>query len=383
MTENNVDLDLANRASHELSLAIRQFLRERTAVESPLFDVPTKMVYGDYAAAIGVPKLMDLVNAKATPEEVGGLLKALGVPLGLVMNGIGWAYSMGRLQLYLDAGWPEKSVDAQALEHEVRAAEVYTWWSRIMKVYRNDGQLVTGQGDAAPIFTTLPDDVVRDVVAKAGPVDDADALRRGIAELDMYEFVAHAEARDGIHQHGPYELGDSRSLLVKEFTDLQCRYMPSMSEETRLDVSRVVVGLVLRDVDVTFDIFAVYTEPENLYARLDSALFLVGDDLEPVSLTRLSEIAQSSAQAQRKYFLEMARWDDHTKVTHSAAQYANDFHALMTLVGYTQDEVRELLVEPFKQGAEPYYDRAVSDDRMKVFGHVAGDAEPIFPEVQK
>lgn len=381
-----MDYELADRARRELGAAIRQFLRERTTVDSPLFDVAAKMVYGDYAAVAGVPTLMDLVNARATPEEVGRRLKALGVPLGLVMNGIGWAYSLGRLQVHLDAGWPDNYVDLAALAEQDRAAEVYTWWARIMQVYRNDGQLVVGQGGAAPIFTTLPDAVVDDLVARArarGPVTDVAALRRAVAELDMYEFVTHAEARDGIHQHGPYRLGEGRSLWVKEFTDLQCRYMPSASDETRLDVSRVVIALVLRDVDIRFDIFAVYCEPENYFDRIEAVEILAGDDLDAISLERLSQIADSSVKAQRKYFLQMARWDDKTKVTHAAAQYANDFHALMTLVGYGHDEVRTLLIEPFEKAAEQYYEHAVSDDRLKVFGHVVGDRDPVFPELPK
>lgn len=386
MTRIEVDIDLANRARQELGGAVRQFLGERTAVDSPLFDVTTKMVYGNYAAVEGVPSLMDLVNAKATPEEIGQRLKVLGVPLGLVMNGIGWAYSIGRLQLFLDAGWPEKEVDVAAIDEHTRAAEVYTWWARIMHVYRNDGELVPGQGNAAPIFTTLPEDTVRSVVERArqrGAVEDPRALRRAVAELDMYEFVTHAEARDGIHHHGPYDLGEGRKLLVKEFTDLQNKYMTSVTDEHRLDVSRVVVALVLRDVDIRMDIFAVYSDPENYYEHIEAVEILAGDDLEPIDVTQLRAIADASVKAQRKYFMQMARWDDRTKVTHASAQYANDFHALMSLAGYGDDEVRELYVEPFIAAAERYFERAVSEERLKVFGHILGGAEPVFPEVQK
>jgi hypothetical protein len=386
MTEIDIDVALADRAREELGSAIRIFLRERTAVDSPLFDVTAKMVYGNYASAVGVPLLMDLVNARATPEEIGTRLKVLGVPLGLVMNGIGWAYSIGRLQMYLDAGWPEKDIDATSIEERTRAAELYTWWARIMQVYRNDGELVTGEGGAAPIFTTLPGDVVNDVVRRArarGPVEDTAALRRAVAELDMYEFVTHAEARDGIHHHGPYDLGEGRCLLVKEFTDLQNKFMPSVSDEHRLDVSRVVVALVVRDVDIRMDIFAVHSEPENYYDRIEAFEILAGDDLRPIPLEDLVAIADSSTTAQRKYFMQMARWDDHTKVTHASAQYANDFHALMSLAGYDDDEVRTLYVQPFIANAEAFFDRSVSEDRLKVFGHILGDTEPIFPEVQK
>ncbi|ANQ75660.1 MULTISPECIES: hypothetical protein [Rhodococcus] len=383
MSRPAVDIELANRARTELAHAIRAFLRERTAVDSPLFDVSAKMVYGNYASARSLPLLMDLVNAKATPEEIGERLKTVGVQLGLVMNGIGWVYTLGRIQQYLDAGWPQQTV---TIADDDRAAEVFTWWARIMQCYRNDGHLVPGYGGAAPIFTTLSEDTVRDLAAAAaarGPITDPGTLRRAVAELDMYEFVTHAEARDGIHHHGPYPLGDGRVMLVKEFTDLQGQYMPSKTDEHRLDVSRIVIALVLRDVDIRFDIFAIFAEPENYLDRAEAVQILAGDDLEPITIDQLGVIAASSVHAQRKYFLAMAGWDERTKVTHAASQYANDFHALMLLAGYTQDEISDLFVTPFEKNAEEFFDRSTGPERMQIFEHVLGDSEPISPNFQE
>ncbi|MFT4128109.1 MAG: hypothetical protein QM662_18005 [Gordonia sp. (in: high G+C Gram-positive bacteria)] len=387
----DLDLDLADRARVELGDAVREFLTQRTAVDSPLFDVSTKMVYGNYASVRSIPLLMDLVNARATPAEIGARLKTMGVPLGLVMNGLGWVLTMGRIQLYLDAGWPVNP--APVVEEDARAAEVFTWWARIMQVYRNDGQLVPGQGGAPATFEVLPDDQVA-TVAQVARSDGAvaadntiagggavDMLRRSIAELDMFEFVTHAEARDGIHQHGPYDIGDGRTILFKEFTDLQGKYMPDKTEDLLLPVSRVVVALVLRNVMVRFDIFAIFAEPENVFDHLDGVAIYVDDDLHQISVPELAEITASAVTAQRTYFLKMANWDDRTKVTHCASQYANDFHALLLLAGYSDDEIVELWVDPFEKNALDYFDRATSPERLAVFGHLMGDAQPVTPPI--
>lgn len=391
MTLEQVDLDLADQARIQLGDAVRDFLTQRSAVDSPLFDVSTKMVYGNYAATASIPLLMDLANARATPEEIGQRLKVPGVPLGLVMNGLGWVLTMGRIQMYLDAGWPTDP--APVVAEDARAAEVYTWWARIMQVYRNDGMLVPGQGGASETFEVLPDDTVNEIadialtdgsVSSDGAVaggGDVDMLRRSIAELDMYEFVTHAEARDGIHQHGPYDIGNGRTVLFKEFTDLQGRYMPDKDDQVSLSVSRVVVALVLRDVKVKFDIFAIFADPENFLDYLDGVAVYAGDELAQISVPELAEISAASVKAQRRYFLKMAKWDERTKVTHGASQYANDFHAVLLLAGYSEEEISELWVDPFEKTAEEYFDRATSPERMRVFEHLMGGGEPVTPPI--
>lgn len=389
MSTDVVDLELADRARTELAEAVRLFLIERSAVDSPLFDVSAKMVYGNYASVRSMPLLMDLANARATPQEIGQRLKVPGVPLGLVMNGLGWVLTMGRAQLYLDAGWPENPTPE--VPEDARSAEAFTWWARIMQTYRNDGNLVPGQGGARETFEVLSEEAVRKVaktaltegaVADDGSIKnggDIGTLRRSIAELDMFEFVTHAEARDGIHHHGPYDLGDGRTLLFKEFTDLQGRYMPDKDEQTRLPVSRVVVALVLRNVRVKFDIFAIFADPENFLDHLDGVVIYADEELRQITAPEFADITSHSVTAQRRYFLKMAGWDERTKITHGASQYANDFHAVLLLAGYSEDEIAELWITPFEKNAEAYFELSTRPERTKVFEHIMGGGDPQSP----
>jgi hypothetical protein len=159
----DIEPGLAAEAQEQLGLAIRRFMRERTAVESPLIDVAAKMVYGNYAAARTIPSLVDHLNERMSPEEIATRLKVLGIPVGLALYGMAWAYSLGRLQLFLDEGWPDRKVE---LPND-QSAKVMTWWARAMRVYRNDGGFVPGQGDAQGTFAILPQGIVDDLAVAA------------------------------------------------------------------------------------------------------------------------------------------------------------------------------------------------------------------------
>ncbi|MEA2167438.1 MAG: hypothetical protein QOF76_738 [Solirubrobacteraceae bacterium] len=357
-------------------------MQERTAVESPLLDVAAKLTYGNLASVRGLPALIDALDARMTPEEIAEQLKVVGAPMGFALGAMGFCYGMGRLKLWLDAGWPANPDGPDAPDD---AGKVFTWWARATRVYRNDGGLVPGEDGARWALEMLPpgsaDDLATRALRNGAPVQPA-ALRRTMAELDMYTFVTHAEARDGIHQHGPYDVGDGRVLCVKEYSDLQSRFQPGITDEFRLPTSRIVVAMVLRDVDVRADLFTVHVTPDDYFSHIEGVLILAGDDLKPITQNELTEIGEASRNAQRKFFVVVAGWDEQMKVRHAAAQYANAFISLPLIAGYSMDEVDELLIQRFEREGEPYYAAATGPDRAGAFAYVIGDAEPVFPPIR-
>jgi hypothetical protein len=372
----------AQAVQDEFAAAIRKFMAERsTVIETTLFDLPTKIVLGQYCAYEAIPSVTAELDRRVAPGELGRRRRAVGVKLGLGLCGYLWIYLFGRLQRYLDEGWPDREVDLG--DHE-QTAKVIRYWENVARAYRGDGTLVAGTTRADGFIRCLDDDVIERVASAAiarGPANDVATVRRAIAQIELYCYLIHGEQRDGTFNHGPYELQDGSLLVLKELTDLQNQFMPWVTPERRLPVSRVVVPIVLRDVEAWFDMYGtLYTEPEDYFPHMIGMDILVGDDLKSTSEAQLGEIGQRAHEVQRDVFREMARWDDNYKLVHAATQYANVNHPLLELAGFSDDEIRRILIEPFERVSGDYVERARTNSAT-IWGYVASGREPLFPEV--
>jgi hypothetical protein len=373
----------AQQVQDEFEAAIRQFMTERsTVIETTLFDLPTKIVLGQYCGYDVLPKVTAELERRVSAEELGRRRRTPGLTLALGLCGFLWIYLFGRLQRYLEAGWPDKEVD---LGDQDEAAAVLTYWEGVARAYRADGSLVAGQTRDDGVIRCLDDDDVQRLASAAlarGRVEDAGLVRRALAQMELYCFLIHGEQRDGIFNHGPYSLEDGSLLVVKELTDLQNPFMTWMTPERHLSVPRVVVPIVVKDVECWFDMFGtLYTEPEDYFPFVTGMEFLAGEELEPISLEQLEGLGQEAHEVQKDVFREMARWDERYKIQHAAVQYANVNYPLLELAGATQDEIRKVLIEPFEAAGEQYVEKA-RDDSGRLWEYVASGREPLFPEVK-
>jgi hypothetical protein len=373
----------AQQVQDEFEAAIRKFMAERsTVIETTLFDLPTKIVLGQYCGYDVLPKVTAELERRIPAEELGRLRRGPGTSLGLGLCGYLWIYLFGRLQRYLDAGWPDKDVDLG--DHEPAAA-VIRYWEGVARAYRADGTLVAGQTRTDGVIRALdPDDVARlsEAALSRGPVKDPAVVRKALAQMELYCFLIHGEQRDGIFNHGPYALEDGSTLVVKELTDLQNRFMPWVTEDRRLSFPRVVVPIVFKDVEAWFDMYGtLYTDPEDYYPYVTGMEILAGDDLESITPEQLDSIGGEAHAVQRDVFRVMAGWDEQYKLLHAATQYANVNHPLLELAGASDDEIRSILIEPFEEAGAKYVDLARRSSE-RTWTYVASGREPLFPEVK-
>lgn len=368
--------------------ALLRFLSERsTVIEAGVFDLPAKMVFGTLVSSPTFSGMIDAIEARGVPpEELGRRMKVPGFRLGaLALGGLTWVHCFGRLQRYLDAGWPQR--DEPIAEEERNNAKVLGWYARLMRAYRNDGLLLPLEGGAQATMPILDGPTVERLSAGAlerGPVADATAFKRTLGKLGNYLFMIHGEARDGIFNHGPYMLDDGRVLIVKEWTDLQNTYMPWVTKDRRLPVSRVVVPLVLeRGSEVRFDMFGTtYCTPEDPFEAVTGYDVLVGDDLQPADEAELFDIAAAATAATRSTYREMIAWDERQKIFHVTAQYYGHFATFMEAAGCSAAEIDGALVRPTLEQGERYIGRALSDTTWPIWAHLESGHRPVFPEVR-
>jgi hypothetical protein len=372
----------AQAVQDEFEAAIRQFMAERsTVIETTLFDLPTKIVLGQYCGYDVLPSVTAELERRVPADELGRRRRTPGVTLGLGLCGYLWIYLFGRLQRYLEAGWPDKEVDLG--DHE-QAASVISYWEGVARAYRGDGSLVAGQTRTDGVIRCLDDsDVARlsEAALARGPVEDAAVVRRALAQMELYCFLVHGEQRDGIFNHGPYPLENGSQLVLKELTDLQNPFMPWVTEDRRLSTSRVVVPIVLKDIECWFDMYGtLYTEPEDWFPFVTGMEILAGDELEPISMSDLDGIGREAHEVQKSVFREMAGWDERYKLLHAATQYANVNYPMLELAGAGHDEIRSILIDPFQQAGEQYVEKS-REDSARLWEYVASGRAPLFPEV--
>lgn len=355
---------------------VRTLMSARTALEAPLLDVPGKMIHGNYAMAHTLPHIARAIEDRVPAEELGRNLKQVSVQMSIGLGGLLFTYVLGRLQRHLDAGWP----DHGRIDDDDEAALVYTWWARAMSEYRNDELLLPG-GDARgwPILT--PEDVERyaALAMDRGAMQDIAAARRAIAQTEAFIFMLHADARDGINHHGPYALGDDRILLVKEHTDLQNLYLP-WGPDHWADVSRVVIVMVLQDVDCRVDfVGGLHISPQDYLDRCVGFDVLVGDDLHSVPEAEWHSIAEHLRPLNRSLLKYYMGWDERHKVDHGAVQYGNVLRGWMETAGFTPDETRRIVIAPMIAAGEEYSDRLVRKEYPPIWDFVSGEYPPVPP----
>jgi hypothetical protein len=214
-----------------------------------------------------------------------------------------------------------------------------------------------------------------------GPIQDVTGARRAIAQLEAFIFMLHADARDGINHHGPYDLGDNRVLLVKEHTDIQNLYLP-WGRDHRASVSRVVLALVLEDVDCRVDfVGGLHISPQDYLGRCVGFEVLVGDDLHSVSEAEWHEIAKGVSPLNRSLLKLYMNWSEREKVVHGAVQYGNVLRGWMETAGFTEAETRRIVIEPMIENGELYSERLIRKEYPPIWEFVGGDYPPV-PEIR-
>ncbi|MEV4420148.1 hypothetical protein AB0L40_09265 [Patulibacter sp. NPDC049589] len=355
---------------------VRSLMIGRTALEAPLVDVPGKMIHGSYAMAHVLPDIARTIEDRMPAEELGRRLKQTSVQMSVGLGGLLFTYVLGRLQRHLDAGWP----DGGRVDDDEGAAFLYTWWARAMSTYREDDVLLpTADSPGWPILAPDAVKVLADQALARGPIQDVDGARRAIAQLEAFVFMLHADARDGINHHGPYDLGDGRVLLVKEHTDIQNPYLP-WGPEHHAPVSRIAIALVLENVQIEVDLVGgLSASPQNYLANCVGFDVLVDDDLHSVSEEEWHEIAASTGPLNRSLLKRFMGWDARQRADHGAAQYGNVTRGWMETAGFTQDEVKKIAIEPFVAAGDRYIDRIAAGDHPPIFAFVVSDDPKLVP----
>lgn len=375
-----------------------RFFGERAApeAETALFDNPRKMALGNLAVYDTYVDVLRRVKAEIEPEAFGRSMKAINAPHDLLfLNGIYWAWCWGRIQAILAHGKdPGDAFEEDPSEY----TEVWEWWERVSRAYRNDGQCLPFQAADARGSTgnlsILDEENVESLVGMQQPVPAAQrrALSQMTGQLQLYCFLAHSEARDSIFCHGPYPLDDGRVLVVREFKELRNEYCPrvrvdgrpvTVRSENPIPHSELALAMVVRGINFRFDMFGtLYAEPESYLDHVESAALLTGYGTEQhqLDLAEVPGITEAADAAYADMFTEIIQWDDRQKVEVGCYQYVNLMRTMLRQAG-REEELLTQVETACEESCDRHIEQILAPTGADVWSWPARAGErPIFPQ---
>jgi hypothetical protein len=306
----------------------------RSQMVSPLFNVPARMVCGAYCFYEALPEILRELTATISPAELGTRMRALGArPNYISLHALALGYLNGREQARLRLGLPAGA--AVPGEPAGDAETVMSFWRQVGDAYLGEGSLLPSRngGVVEILHSDEAGEIAERVRERAG--DELAAVRRTVAELELYTFVQNGEARTGVAHHGPYPLPDGDLLVVKELTGLRARSLP-WELEAEMPFDAVVRVLRLRDVEARLDMFGtLIADPFDYADRVVGDLLLArrGEELREIGAEEGAAAGEIASRNQLAMYRQAIGWDDSYRVAYGADQYAAHVSAFTELAG--------------------------------------------------
>jgi len=315
---------------------VRDFFHagQRASLISPLFNVPARLVLGGYCYFEHAPAILRRVAACAEPEEVGRCMKGLCIrPNYVNLHALMLGYLNGREQLRLRAGLSDdQPLPGERLEDDLAVAD---FWQRCGSAYvEGSAHLPLETGYRVPI---LASDEAKALAETTRPVtaEGRAAVRRALAIAELYTFILNGEARVGVFNHGPYDLGDGEVLVVKELVGLHDSFLP-WELPVRPSVENICRLMRLRGVNVKIDLFgSLVTSPfeydESIVA--DRLLTVEGGTPRDLQPDEIDALAHDAGEAQVRMYEQAAEWSEDYRIAYGADLYGALLAAFPRLVG--------------------------------------------------
>jgi hypothetical protein len=234
----------------------------------------------------------------------------------------------------------------------------------ILQTARNDGMRFPGDNqDTIPLLDKAAQQELFSRLSLPSPAEITQR-RRAWATLTAYNFLFHGELRDGIFNHGTYDLGDGRNLLVKELTDLHNDFFP-WAKKLRGTPAGLVRALVFKDVRFHFDVLGgVATEPLTADDRIvvDGLFEVSGGQLSACDDARTNAMLDTLNANTGGLYEEFSSWDDASKLRYGTLLHANFMRGFWEMMPDAPELVRRT-IEGYSQSGERHL-AELSDRKM-------------------
>lgn len=290
----------------------------RTVQESKLFPVSPYILLSYFNAFYRYPHVLKKIEEVMSPEELGDRAREATFSLNHISGGVfPQFYMLGRQEL-IELGMLKPT---DAVEDFVY---VFDFWKRFMLSYkRNDAHILNSDfGNRAQM---LPERQLQVFEADAYGVTPGDPLHTAatkfLAQASQWGFLSHCECRLGIHNQGPYKVGE-HEMLLREFVDLAEGDFPWLDGvAANMPYNNLTMPLVMKDthINILDDWASFEAEPEysnsnivalGLYTSdyLSEGYVPIGMNSREELIETLEHVTEAMAEATRDLWKVIAGW---------------------------------------------------------------------------
>ncbi len=188
----------------------------RTVQESKLFPVNPYIALSYYNCWYRYPEILRKIDAAMPAEEIGDRAREVSTSANAIMLGIIQQFYLGGRQFLIDMGMINPTDGIDDLHFVLDFAR------RINLGYHRQNSYVLNSDDNNK-GQILPERTLQVFEADALGCKPGDKLHTSVvkffATASQYAFLKNCECRLGIHNSGPYKVGN-REMLIRDFVDL-------------------------------------------------------------------------------------------------------------------------------------------------------------------
>ena len=189
----------------------------RTVQESKLFPVPAYMLMSYLNAFYRYPAVLRKIEKNMCAEEVGDRARNMGSKANAIaMWGLPCFYLLGR-EWMINMGLLRPQDAAEDV------AYILDFWKRFeLSFRRNSGHMTAFEGGhRGQIHSEAQLQVFHADLYDCSEGDPLhEAAQAFVASTSQYAFLIACESRISLHNHGPYNLGEDRQMIVRDFNDI-------------------------------------------------------------------------------------------------------------------------------------------------------------------
>jgi len=216
----------------------------RTVQESKLFPVNPYIALSYYNCWYRYPDLLRKIEEVMSPEELGDRAREISSSANAIMLGIIQQFYLGGRQFLLDMGMINPTDGVEDVRYVLDFAQ------RVNRSYHRQSayNLNSAMNHRSQILSERTLQVFEADALGTKPGDKLhNAVVKFLATASQYAFLKNCECRLGIHNSGPYKVGN-HEMLVRDFVDLAEGDYPWMDGiASDIEYNNVTLPVIMKD----------------------------------------------------------------------------------------------------------------------------------------